>query len=57
MLRTTADERRQLHQLSREELSRNQLARLQDLLGHVIPHNRFYAEKFARVPGLPLASL
>jgi phenylacetate-CoA ligase len=57
MLRTTTDERRRIHRLSRDELSRHQLVGLQNLLGHVIPHNRFYAEKLARVPGLPLRSL
>ncbi|MCI0357870.1 MAG: phenylacetate--CoA ligase family protein [Planctomycetaceae bacterium] len=56
MLRTTLQDRRRLEQLPREELSRHQLARLNDLLAEVVPHNRFYAEKLAQVE-LPLASL
>ena len=57
MLRTTVDDRRRLMQLPRAELRRHQLARLQDLLTEVSRHNRFYAEKFARVQCLPLQSL
>jgi phenylacetate-CoA ligase len=57
MLRTTRDDRRRLAQLPRSELARHQLARLQELLQEVIPHNRFYAEKFARALSLPLISL
>jgi phenylacetate-CoA ligase len=33
--------------LSREELARSQGERLADLLGAILPHNRFYARKFA----------
>jgi phenylacetate-CoA ligase len=57
MLRTTPDERRRLMQLPREELQRRQLARVNELLASVVPDNRFYAEKLARVVCLPLASL
>ncbi len=49
---------RQKHVLMpRQELRCYQLARLQKLLTEVVPHNRFYAEKFARVECLPLESL
>jgi len=57
MLRTSPADRRRLEQLPRAELARHQLARLQSLLTEVVPHNRFYAEKFARAEGLPLKSL
>lgn len=57
MLRTTAQDRRRLAQLPREELARHQFARLSELLTEVTRHNRFYTEKFARVEGLPLRSL
>lgn len=56
MLRTTPADRRRLEQLSREELARHQLARLNQLLMGVVPHNRFYAEKLASIE-LPLTSL
>jgi phenylacetate-CoA ligase len=56
MLRTTHQDRRRLEQLSRDELARHQLARLNELLAGAVPHNRFYAEKLAQVE-LPLASL
>jgi phenylacetate-CoA ligase len=56
MLRATYQDRRQLEQLTREELARHHLARLNELLTEVVPHNRFYAEKLARIE-LPLASL
>lgn len=56
MLRTTFQDRRQLEQMSREELARHQLARLNELLSEVVPHNRFYGEKLAQIE-LPLASL
>jgi len=56
MLRTSAAERRRLEQLPRAELARHQLARLRELLTEVVPHNRFYAEKLARVD-LSLESL
>jgi phenylacetate-CoA ligase len=56
MLRTTHHDRRRLAALPREELARHQLGRLAELLAGAVPHNRFYAEKFAQVE-LPLASL
>ena len=56
MLRTKHHDRRRLQGLDRDELARHQLARLLELLAHVVPHNRFYAEKLAQVE-LPLASL
>jgi phenylacetate-CoA ligase len=46
-----------LEQLPRAEFERHQLARLKDLLTEVTAHNRFYAEKFSQVDGLPLTSL
>jgi phenylacetate-CoA ligase len=58
MLRMTREYRRRLMQMPREELARHQLARINELLHEVVPHNRFYAEKFARVDvSLPLTSL
>jgi phenylacetate-coenzyme A ligase PaaK-like adenylate-forming protein len=56
MLRTTHHDRRRLEGLPRDELARHQLARLGELMTHAVPHNRFYAEKFAQVE-LPLSSL
>jgi phenylacetate-CoA ligase len=56
MLRTTHQDRKRLEGLARDELARHQLARLGELMTHAVPHNRFYAEKFAQVE-LPLASL
>src|SRR5207244_6957857 len=50
-------ERRKFIQMPRQRLRQHQLARLQHLLLEVVPHNRFYAEKFARVECLPLQSL
>lgn len=50
---TTARERRRLEGLSRAELGRYQLDRLQSLLWHILPANRFYAEKLAGVPVPP----
>ena len=58
MLCTTPDDRRTLLQMPRKELARHQLARLNELFQEVVPRNRFYAEKFARVDvSLPLNSL
>jgi len=57
MIRTLPEDRRRLIQLPREELRRQQLARLNALLADVVPHNRFYAEKFGRVDCLPLTAL
>jgi phenylacetate-CoA ligase len=56
MLRTSPADRRQLEQLSREELRRHQLARLNELLAEAMAHNRFYVEKLAQA-NLPLESL
>jgi phenylacetate-CoA ligase len=56
MLRMTADDRRQLEALPREELARHQLARLNEVLAEVLLHNRFYAEKLAQAEP-PLKSL
>ena len=53
----TAHDRRQLERLPRAELARHQLARLQELLAEIAAHNRFYAEKFSQVDGLPLTAL
>jgi phenylacetate-CoA ligase len=53
----TAHDRRQLERLPRAELARHQLARLQKLLAEIAAHNRFYAEKFSQVDGLPLTAL
>jgi phenylacetate-CoA ligase len=50
-------ERQALLRLPRQTLRQHQLSRLQQLLSEVVPHNRFYAEKFARVECLPLESL
>lgn len=57
MLRTTHHDRRKLERMSREELGRHQLARLSELITEVLTHNRFYSEKYARVPAFPLTSL
>src|SRR5258705_8615963 len=52
---SSASERQQIRQLSREELRSQQFARLNELLATILPHNRFYAEKLAAV-NLPLNS-
>jgi phenylacetate-CoA ligase len=54
---TTINDRRRLASMSREELERHQLWRLQEMLAAVVPRNRFYAEKFAQVEGLPIQAL
>ena len=56
MLRITDAIRRREEQLEPQELARHQLARLNELLTLVVPHNRFYAEKLSQVE-LPLRSL
>src|SRR5262245_61041012 len=53
----TFHDRRQMEQTPRAELARHQFGRLQALLKEVLAQNHFYAEKFARVEGLPLMSL
>lgn len=44
---STAQQRRELESLSRERLAAHQVARLNQLLRRLLPHNRFYAEKLA----------
>jgi phenylacetate-CoA ligase len=56
MIRTTWQERRRLESLEPAALAEHQLGRLNALLGLILPHNRFYAEKLAGVK-LPLESL
>ena len=56
MLRNSYDDRRRIEQMPREQLRRQQFARLTALLEEVVAHNRFYAEKLAGV-SLPLSSL
>jgi phenylacetate-CoA ligase len=56
MLDPHFDDRRRIERLSRDELARYQLARLNGLLETILPHNKFYAEKLAGAP-LPLSSL
>jgi len=55
MITTTLAERRQLEQLDEEALERHQLTRLNQLLKTILPHNRFYAEKFAGISAAMLA--
>jgi phenylacetate-CoA ligase len=50
------ESRRRAERLSREDLERYQLERLNSLLREILPHNRFYAGKLSGVP-LPLGSL
>src|SRR6187401_2248860 len=49
MLRTTASDRWQRQQISREALRAWQLERLNKLLMEVIPQNRFYVEKLGKL--------
>src|SRR5687768_16205275 len=56
MIRTTWVERRRLEGLEPALLAEHQLARLNNLLGLVLPHNHFYADKLAGVK-LPLESI
>ena len=51
-----SSERLRLRQLDRDQLSRYQLARLNQLLSVVLPSNRFYSERVKDV-SLPLESL
>jgi phenylacetate-CoA ligase len=46
-------QRQHLRQLPREQLRERQLARFNELLAKILPHNRFYAEKLATA-SLPL---
>lgn len=52
----TYEERRRLERLEPAELAAHQLARLNELLAEILPHNRFYAAKL-RGRRVPLASL
>jgi phenylacetate-CoA ligase len=56
-MHTTAQDRLHARCLPRSALEAHQLAQLQSLLATILPQNRFYAEKFARVGCLPLAHL
>ena len=56
MLQYTYEQRRALEELSPDELTAHQLKRLNALLSQILPHNRFYADKFANVK-LPIESL
>lgn len=56
MLRQSADDRQRLTRMSRADLAQHQLARFRQLLAAILPHNRFYAEKFARVEWPPFES-
>lgn len=56
LLSTTDGQRRAIEVLSRGELARHQLARLNLLLSEILPGNRFYAERLNGV-SLPLKSL
>ncbi|WP_254507500.1 phenylacetate--CoA ligase family protein [Anatilimnocola floriformis] len=56
MLRTSASDRWQRQQLSRESLRAWQLERLNKLLIEVIPHNKFYVEKLGKLVK-PMTSL
>jgi len=49
MSHTTAEQRRHLESLSRAELERYQVQRLNALLDQILPANQFYAQKLARV--------
>jgi phenylacetate-CoA ligase len=56
MLRASPEDRRKQQALPRAVLAQHQLFRLQKLLAEVVPHNRFYAEKFGLID-LQLSSL
>ncbi len=56
MSHTTVAQRRRFESLPRTELEQHQLDRLNALLDQVLPHNKFYAQKLARVER-PLKSL
>jgi phenylacetate-CoA ligase len=64
MISTTFEERRRLETLGARQLAAHQLGRLNRLLKTILPHNRFYAEKFSHItadslvdPKGPLRSL
>jgi len=56
MLETTYQQRRDLERLDGSELAKLQLAKLNELLAIILPHNAFYASKLSGVQ-LPLNSL
>lgn len=56
MHHTSAADRRRLESMSRDELERYQLGRLNALLDTVLPDNEFYAQKLARIKS-PVESL
>ena len=56
IMRTTYDQRRALAQLDADDLVAHQLQRLNHLIHTILPHNRFYAEKFSSIR-LPLDRL
>ena len=56
MSSASAEQRRKMEQLDRSALEQYQLRRLNDLLGSILPQNRFYAEKLAHCE-IPLDSL
>lgn len=56
MSRTSFEERRRLERLAPQDLAAHQLARLNALLAHILPQNRFYAEKLSAIR-LPLGAL
>ncbi|MEX2558758.1 MAG: phenylacetate--CoA ligase family protein, partial [Pirellulales bacterium] len=45
MTRSTYDERRRLESLDAEARQRHQLARLNELLQRILPHNQFYSQR------------
>jgi phenylacetate-CoA ligase len=56
MTQTTVADRRRLESLPRAELEQYQLGRLNELLDRILPTNKFYAQKFARL-NRPIKSL
>jgi phenylacetate-CoA ligase len=56
MMTTSYEDRRALENLDAEALAAHQLVRLNEMLGQILPHNRFYAAKLAGIQ-LPLPSL
>ncbi len=51
MLRTSFEQRRRLERLDAHTLATHQLSRLNQMLGAILPGNRFYAAKLADCPG------
>lgn len=54
MITTTFQERRAREALDGPQLAAHQLGRLNRLLRAILPHNRFYREKFAQLSARPL---